>query len=100
MGRHRPGVAEIRVRLSVSPLHLEGNRIGLGNWLLTSRPGHGVGGFESPTFRFGSMVKRTSCLASNEMFQVQILVGLLDQYGRATRLATGPGWKPVELNKP
>ena len=23
------------------------------------------------------MVKRTSCLASNEMFQVQILVGLL-----------------------
>ena len=45
------------------------------------------------------MVKRTSCLASNEMFQVQILVGLLraKKNGRATRLATGPGWKPVEL---
>ena len=45
------------------------------------------------------MVKRTSCLASNEMFQVQILVELLigKKNGRATRLATGPGWKPAEL---
>ena len=46
---------------------------------------------------YGSMVKRTSCLASNEMFQVQILVELLNRNGRATRLATGPGWKPGEL---
>ena len=34
------------------------------------------------------------------MFQVQILVGLLmettNENGRATRLATGAGWKPVE----
>ena len=30
----------------------EGNRIGLGNWLLTSRLRTGVGGFDSPTFRF------------------------------------------------
>ena len=46
------------------------------------------------------MVKRTSCLASNERFQVQILVELLidKKNGRATRLATGPGWKPAELD--
>ena len=47
------------------------------------------------------MVKRTSCLASNEKFRVRFLVGLLDvenlTNGRATRLATGPGWKPAEL---
>jgi hypothetical protein len=30
----------------------EGNRIGLGHWLLTSRLGNGVGGFDSPTYRF------------------------------------------------
>ena len=42
------------------------------------------------------MVKRTSCLASNEKFRVRVLVGLLKN-GRATRLATGPGWKPDEL---
>ena len=47
---------------------------------------------------YGSMVKRTSCLASNEMFQVRILVGLLEEWGRATRLVTGAGWKPVELS--
>ena len=28
---------------------------------------------------YGSMVKRTSCLASNEKFRVQILVGLLEE---------------------
>ena len=50
-GRHRPGVAEIRVRFPVGPLDTEGNRIGLGDWLLTSCPGNGVGGFDSPTFR-------------------------------------------------
>ena len=44
---------------------------------------------------YGSMVKWTSSLASNEVFQVRVLVGLLTN-GRATRLATGPGWKPVE----
>ena len=44
------------------------------------------------------MVKRTSCLASNEMFQVQILVELLiGKKRKASRLATGPGWKPAEL---
>ena len=31
-----------------------------------------------PLYRFGSMVKRKSHLASNETFQVQILVGLLN----------------------
>ena len=49
------------------------------------------------------MVKRKSSLASNEVFRVRILVGLLcitsrlwRTNGRATRLATGTGWKPVE----
>ena len=65
-GRHRPGVAEIRVRLPSA---------------------------------YGSMVKRTSCLASNEMFQVRILVGLLmkrelnkrkgNPIGDGTRLEAG-----------
>ena len=77
-GRHRPGVAEIRVRFSVSPLLTEGIRIGSGNWLLTSRPSWGWG-FNSPTFRLSlaSMVKWKSCLASNEVFRVQLLVGVL-----------------------
>jgi hypothetical protein len=45
---------------------------------------------------YGSMVKRTSCLASNEMFQVQILVRLLigkkrkgNPIGDGTRLEAG-----------
>ena len=75
----------------------EGNRIGLGNWLLTSRPGNGVGGFDSPTFRFGSIVKRRSYRASNPVFQVQILVELLlanykrkgNPIGDGTRLEAG-----------
>ena len=48
----------------------------------------------------GPMVKRKSSLASNEVFRVRILVGLLDvenlTIGRATRMVTGAGWKPVE----
>ena len=35
-------------------------------------------GFDSHAFRFGSMVKRTSCLVSTEEFRVQILVELLN----------------------
>ena len=59
----------------------------------------------------GSMVKRKSCLASTEMFQVQILVGLLfEELNKTEGLprpiraspdrcpVTGAGWKPVELN--
>ena len=42
------------------------------------------------------MVKWKSYLASNEMVQVQLLVELLIENGRAARLATGAGWKPVE----
>lgn len=48
------------------------------------------------------MVKRRSFPASNGAFQVRILVEALDWIddgyddGRATRLATGTGWKPVE----
>ena len=46
---------------------------------------------------YGSMGKWTSSLASNEVFRVRVLVELLTN-GRATRLATGAGWKPVELS--
>jgi hypothetical protein len=50
-----------------------------------------------PPSAFGSMVKWTSCRASNEMFQVQILVGLLmnkhkrkgNPIGDGTRLEAG-----------
>jgi hypothetical protein len=48
------------------------------------------------------MVKRKSFPASNGAFQVRILVEALDwieerdEDGRATRWATGTGWKPVE----
>ena len=50
------------------------------------------------------MVKRTSCLASNEMFQVRILVGLLNEkltkrkgypIGDGTRLETGRAFSMV-----
>ena len=46
------------------------------------------------------MVKRKSFLASNEEFRVRVLVEAIknnkQRIGRATRLATGTGWKPVE----
>ncbi len=42
------------------------------------------------------MVKRKSHPASIRVVQVRILVGPMFVYGRATRLATGTGWKPVE----
>ena len=46
------------------------------------------------------MVKRKSFLASNEAFRVRILVEAIkddtQRIGRATRLETGTGWKPVE----
>ena len=46
------------------------------------------------------MVKRKSFLASNEEFRVRVLVEAIknniQRIGRATRLETGTGWKPVE----
>ena len=46
------------------------------------------------------MVKRKSFLASNEKFWVRVLVEAIknkkQRIGRATRLETGTGWKPVE----
>ena len=49
---------------------------------------------------YASMVKRKSFLASNEEFRVRVLVEAINhdrqQLGRATRLETGTGWKPVE----
>jgi hypothetical protein len=56
----------------------EGIRIGLGSCVLSSRPGYGVwGSILRPSAGYGSMVKRTSSLASNKVFRVRFLVGLL-----------------------
>ena len=48
--------------------------------------------------RYAPMVKWTSCPASNWAVRVRLLVGVLEmeKNGRATRLATGSGWKPGE----
>ena len=55
---------------------------------------------------YGSMVKWTSSLGSNEVFRVRLLVGLLTKRLKTEGLprptlasvpATGAGWKPVEL---
>ena len=49
---------------------------------------------------YASMVKRKSFLASNEEFRIRVLVEAIknnkQRIGRATRLETGTGWKPVE----
>ena len=46
------------------------------------------------------MVKRKTFLASNEEFRVRVLVEAIknnkQRIGRAARLETGTGWKPVE----
>ena len=78
-GRHRPGVAGIRVRFPVGPLTYIRKVAGYGLPGRTANACHQTGdeGSNPLPSAYGSMVKRTSCLASNEMFQVQILVGLL-----------------------
>ena len=77
-GRHRPGVAEIRVRFPVGPLT---------TWKVAGYglPGHGANvvlprGDEGSTplpSALTPVVKRTSCLTSNETFRVRLLVGVL-----------------------
>ena len=47
-----------------------------------------------PLFQYGSMVKRTSCLASNERFQVRILVGLLMKNRKGNPIGDGSRLEP------
>src|SRR5262249_47238409 len=76
-GRHRPGVAEIRVRFSVGPLVRK--VAGYGSPGRFAKPcGFTAMWVQIPRLPlFGSMVKRKSCCGSNAEFRVQILVGLL-----------------------
>ena len=76
---------EIRVRLSVGPLKRKVAGYGLPGRTANACPlTHDVGSNPMPSADHRSaavptpMVKRRSCLASNEVFQVQILVGVLE----------------------
>ena len=89
-GRHRPGVAEIRVRFPVGPL-TKRKVAGYGLPGRTANACHlrGDEGSNPLPSAYGSMVKRTSCLASNEKFRVQVLVGLL----RREKQTEGQDWR-------
>ena len=120
MGRRQYGILAIRVRLPVGPLI---RKVAGYGW-----PGHGAnvvllrgdkGSTPLPSAR-APVVKRRSCLASNEALRVRLLLGVLDRpvvqrpgqpldmgktggssppgttFGRATRLATGTARKAVE----